>query len=123
MPKWSLLECSAKPAKRAYVDLSASQTREICQYKQDHPKASQEEISIHFTGVWGVSIGRSTISDVLRAKDKWLAVEAGSESVFRIRSAVHENLEKALFMWISDINAHGGSLWWNNYQLKCLGKI
>ena len=46
----------------------------MCVYKEQHPKATQAQILVHFSNEWGVSVGRSTISDILRDKVKWLSV-------------------------------------------------
>ena len=65
---------SSPAKKRRRVDISASQKRDVCLYKEQHPKATQAQILVHFSNEWGVSVGRSTISDILRDKVKWLSV-------------------------------------------------
>ena len=67
-------ETSSPARKRGHVDISASQKRDVCLYKEQHPKATQAKILVHFSNEWGVSVGRSTISDILRDKVKWLSV-------------------------------------------------
>ena len=64
---------SSPAKKRRRVDISASQKRDVCLYREQHPKATQAQILVHFSNEWGVSIGRSTISDILRDKVKWSA--------------------------------------------------
>ena len=49
----------------------------ICVYKEQHPKGTQADILVHFSNEWGFSVGRSTISDILRDKVKWLSVRTG----------------------------------------------
>ena len=41
-------------------------------YKTAHPKATQDNIASHFSKEWGKTIGRSTISDILKEQDKWV---------------------------------------------------
>ena len=53
---------------------TSSQKRDVCLYEEQHPKATQAQILVHFSNEWGVSVGRSTISDILRDKVKWLSV-------------------------------------------------
>ena len=59
------------------VDISASQKRDVCLYKEQHPKATQTQILVHFSNEWGVSVGRLTISDILRDKVKWSTPACG----------------------------------------------
>ena len=69
MPKRSLNDAGAThKTKRARVEKSAGQKRDICQYKIDDPKMTQQEVGIHFSQLWGVTLGRSTVSDVLNKK-------------------------------------------------------
>ena len=85
MPKRTLNQAGiSSPAnnKRARYELFAGQKREVCQYKLDHTKAMQQEIAAHFSSLFEVTIGRSTISDVLAKKDKWLQIDEDSENDF-----------------------------------------
>lgn len=45
----------------------------ICQYHLDNPNARQEDIGSHF------GVERSTISKILKEKDKWLNISAEDE--------------------------------------------
>ena len=65
----TLTEASPSPAgKRAKSSITSLEKKEICSYKRDHPSASQQDVSHHFTQKWGKTVGRSTISDILKAK-------------------------------------------------------
>ena len=54
-------------SKRARVELSTGQEREICRYKMEHSK-KKLDISLYFSTASGVTIGRSTVSDILSKK-------------------------------------------------------
>ena len=45
--------------KRKRVDLCGQQKEEICRFRQENPKASQESIVEHFQKKWKLNIGRS----------------------------------------------------------------
>ena len=46
------------------------------------------------------------MSDILKEKAKWLAVEKDSSGVLRAKSAKHASTENALYTWFSDVRAH-----------------
>ena len=56
------------------MDLSGEQKRQICIYKQENPKSTQGMIVKHLKSEWDVSLGRSTVSEVLKSKEKWLTI-------------------------------------------------
>lgn len=94
---------TSKPpaSKRRRIDITAAQKRELCVYKDSHPKSTQAEIRTHFTSQWGVTIGLSTISDILKEKAKWLAISQESDDVVRLKAPKYEKLETCLFEWFS----------------------
>ena len=55
---------SGPPTKRARIEISAAKKQEICQYKEENQKATQQDIARHFSLTWGTAIGRSTISTI-----------------------------------------------------------
>ena len=85
---------------RRRSQISVAQKKEIISYKMDHPKATQDEIATHFACEWGKQLGRSTISEILRGKTKWINAE--EDTALRRHSGLHGNLEEALFTWYSD---------------------
>ena len=96
---------STPPAKRKRVEVSASLKKDICLYKDKNPKATLAEIGTHFQTSHGHNLGRSTISDILKARDKWINVAECSGDLTRARHAKHDRLEKALFLWLGDMNS------------------
>ena len=90
--------------KRARTELTPPVKKDICLYKQRHPKASQEVIAADVGRTHSITIGRSTVSDVLKEKQKWLASDLTS-STKRHRPAKHAELEEALFLWQSELAA------------------
>ena len=65
---------SSPVKKRRRVDISASQKQDLCLFKEQNPKSTQADILVHFSKEWGVTVERSTVSDILKDKAKWLAV-------------------------------------------------
>ena len=95
---------SGPPTKRARIEISAAKKQEICQYKEENQKATQQDIVRHFGLTWGTAIGRSTISSILKEKDKWLSFPMqGSIDSTRDRSCQEPLLESALSMWFNDV--------------------
>ena len=56
------------------MQLSLGQKQEICKYKSSHTAASTKEVSTHFEKLWSFRISPSTIGDILRSSEKWLAM-------------------------------------------------
>ena len=96
---------SQPPAKRRRSQFSIAKKKEIVAYKTDHPKSTQDDIAAHFAREWGKQVGRSTVSDILRDKEKWTSTPKDEDSSLRQRMGRHDNLEQALFLWFSDVRA------------------
>ena len=65
-----IIPLSEPPFKLTRIEISAAKKQQICQYKCDHKKATQSEIRQHFNLKWEINVGRSTISKVLKEKEK-----------------------------------------------------
>ena len=96
---------SQPPAKRRRTQFSIAEKKEIVAYKTDHPKSTQDDIAAHFAREWGKQVGRSTVSDILRDKEKWTSTPKDGDSSLRQRMGRHDNLEQALFLWFNDVRA------------------
>lgn len=93
--------------KRKRTELKIEQKREICLYKERNPSASQEEIARHFNREWDTGMSRRMIGDILTQKNKWTVekcVVGGARSEpKRMRNAENVELEKALFLWFTQM--------------------
>ena len=90
--------------KRRRVEVTPLQKREICLYKQQHPQSSNVEILSWAKENLGLTIGKSTVGDILRVSAKWLQIPA-SNSTTRNRFGQHPKLESALVLWLNDIRS------------------
>lgn len=82
---------AVKPKRR----LLNKQRKEICQYHIDHPSARQEDIASQ----WGVE--RSTVSKILKHKNRWLAVdECDNDVVAKHRPAKFAVIEERMHDWL-----------------------
>ena len=54
------------PAKRPRTNLTFEQKNEIILYKDSKKDVTQSDISVHFSNIWNIKIGRSTVSDILK---------------------------------------------------------
>ena len=52
-----------------------------------------------------VTIGRSTMSDIIKSSDKWLNIETDNKT--RNKRPKHAELEEALLLWFNDIRTRG----------------
>ena len=91
---------STLPAKKRRVAISVT-AKEICQRKLENPKVTQSDLSHFALDRFGLSIGRSTISDILRDSAKWMEEEDSNN--MKKRTGYHEELEKALWLWFCNI--------------------
>src|SRR6185295_12131618 len=81
--------------------LTALVKREICLVKQTTPIPTNKELATTF------DISTSTVSDILKEKDRWLAIDPeSSDANEKKRSLVYEEVDQALAIWIEQaINA------------------
>lgn len=92
---------SAPPPKRRRQEIPANVKKEICQEKIKNPKMSQSEIVKFVKAKFNLDVGRSTIADILKNKDKWLST-SGTDQTTRTRNAKFEELERALLLWFNN---------------------
>lgn len=74
--------------------------------KQTINKINSNVSNFHLHSV----LGKSTIGDIIKEKEKWLAVPADSEDSTRSRNAQHQQLDDALYLWFSDMSAHHAAI-------------
>ena len=73
--------------------LTDQDRRRMCQYHEDHPTVKQTEIGAMF------GVERSTVSKVLRHKDKYLNREDGTQSPVKKAKGKFPDIERALANW------------------------
>ncbi|UZO17993.1 uncharacterized protein OCT59_009321 [Rhizophagus irregularis] len=76
--------------------LSAAQKREICETKEREPNLSNTSIAQRY------NIGKSTVTDILNEKERWLAISGDKGSVKKFRGPKWPQLEKALGLWVDN---------------------
>ena len=71
-------------AKRQRVYLTIDKKRSFCEYPDQNPKASQEEIANHYTNVFKLDkkIGRSTINEILKNQANLILIVAIMSNVY-----------------------------------------
>ena len=101
-------ESHSQLPKRKRVGIPTSHKRELCMYKQSNPSASGKFMIDHFHEKWGIKIGRSSLSEILSEKEKWLSFETLKTNRFRFRRAKYSELEDLLHSWCIDTRGRGG---------------
>lgn len=91
----------ASEPKRARTQLTYGEKRQICKHIGQHPTQTKAETAEYFSNLWKKSIGRTTIGDIVREKEKWLNVPLDSSDSVRNRSPMFSQLEECLFTWFS----------------------
>jgi hypothetical protein len=76
--------------------LSAAQKREICETKEREPNLSNTSLAQRY------NIGKSTVTDILNEKERWLAISGDKGSVKKFRGPKWPQLEKALGLWVDN---------------------
>jgi hypothetical protein len=96
--------------KQKHSAISQQIKKEIYLYSKENPNKSHTEIANQFNSNYSnLSLKRSTISKILKDKDKWenFTPTENSTKVFRERSVKYPHLEKAIGLWISQVSAGG----------------
>ncbi|KAJ9130653.1 Major centromere autoantigen B [Pleurostoma richardsiae] len=91
------LHTSSTPRKT----MSDDYRRRMCEFAEDNPGMKQTEIGSHF------GVERSTVSKVLRQKEKYLFPEDRSSSPVRRAKAKQPDIEKALTNWARNTEKRG----------------
>ncbi|KXL49797.1 hypothetical protein M433DRAFT_74713 [Acidomyces richmondensis BFW] len=81
--------------------LTDQDRRRMCQYAEEHPNSKQTEIG----AIFGVE--RSTVSKVLRQKEKYLAHDEGSKSPVKRAKGRSPDIERALAVWAKNQEKKG----------------
>lgn len=88
---------TAEPRRRR-TELSPKIKKEICLYKARNPSMTQRDVCHFAEKSLGVRIGRSTVCDILKERDRWMLLGDVAIST-RMRRPKYEELEQALSAW------------------------
>ncbi|KAG8683543.1 hypothetical protein FRC09_016018, partial [Ceratobasidium sp. 395] len=83
--------------------LDDARRKEICTYARDRPKARQEDIALKY------GVERSTISKILKNKDKWLTVDTHTRKPMAVkhRPSKFPEIETELLKWVKECQENG----------------
>src|SRR5581483_6424473 len=86
-------------SKRSRISLTSLQKREICVVKCEYPHLTLTDLATRF------KCGISTVGDILKEKERWLAVQNDSPdaNVKKNRPPKWPRLEEAMTIWIERI--------------------
>ncbi|KAI4630220.1 uncharacterized protein J4E78_002850 [Alternaria triticimaculans] len=84
--------------------LTDSDRRRMCQYHEENPTVKQTEIGAMF------GVERSTVSKVLRQKEKYLYQDDGSRSPIKRSKGKFPDIERALSNWARNHQKQGAQL-------------
>ncbi|CAG8503726.1 1214_t:CDS:2 [Funneliformis mosseae] len=82
--------------KRKRVNITAAQKRELCEKKEKDPNISNTKLAQQY------DIGKSTVTDILNEKERWLAVFEGQGSVKKFCDPKWPQLKDALGLWVDN---------------------
>uniref|UniRef100_H3BCF5 HTH CENPB-type domain-containing protein n=1 Tax=Latimeria chalumnae TaxID=7897 RepID=H3BCF5_LATCH len=98
------------PAKRQRTNVNAGQKQQICQHKKAHLHLSLAEMRNWAKTTLQIEVGTTTMHDILKNSEKWLAVTANSVDTIKSRHCKHPEMEDALFMWFTEVRGHGATV-------------
>ena len=75
------------------------QQKNICQFSADNLALAQAQLVSHFNSVWGTSISKSAMSNILKSSSKWLATDDTNASKLSEKGCVNKQLEEVLYLW------------------------
>ncbi|CAG8606980.1 16660_t:CDS:2, partial [Cetraspora pellucida] len=78
------------------VILSAAQKNDICQAKEMNPNIKNIDLANKY------QVGKSTITDILKEKERWLATTEEEGKVKKFRGPKWPKLEEALGLWVDN---------------------
>ncbi|KAJ1309965.1 hypothetical protein OPQ81_006723 [Rhizoctonia solani] len=86
--------------------LDDARRKEICSYARDRPKARQEDIAIKY------GVERSTISKILKHKDKWLSLDTNPRRSIPVkhRPSKFPEIEVELLKWVKQCQENGTTI-------------
>ena len=90
---------------RGGAEISIARKREICQYKEENPGATQGDIAAVFQRKWKTTIAQGTVGDILKRKLDWEATDAHQLNTKRAKKPKFDELERALGMWFASMEA------------------
>ncbi len=99
---------SQPAAKRTRLEVTNAEKKQLCQYKVKHPSATYDEMVSWFKKTFSKPVGRSTVGDIIRAKDKWLSKDTSTpvlQKRSRDRPPKHVQMEDALFIWLNNMTS------------------
>src|ERR1043166_8337584 len=76
--------------------LIAAQKREICETKEKEPNLSNVALAQNY------NIGKSTVTDILNEKERWLAISGDKGNVKKFHGPKWLQLEKVLGLWVDN---------------------
>ena len=81
----------------------------ICQYyREKNEKATRDQIIDYVKTTYDLDIGKSTVTDILKSKEKWIKEDGYSTSEkSRVRKGNFDNLECALYTWFIQARQKG----------------
>ena len=94
-------------SKRKRTEVTAVHKKKLCVWKQDHPRASLEDMRQYAESDLQLKIGKSTCGDIWKSRGKWSAADPSSPSGSRLRTPANHQLESALVMWLNDVVSRG----------------
>lgn len=108
-------DLTAVAVPRKKLELTLDQKREICNYYNENSnqfvKIQQTKLILKFNKEFNVNISKSTMSDIIRDREKYTATEnLRPLGTIRLREPHHPMLEEALYLWCLNIVSQGVSV-------------
>uniref|UniRef100_H3AAR7 DDE-1 domain-containing protein n=1 Tax=Latimeria chalumnae TaxID=7897 RepID=H3AAR7_LATCH len=83
------------------TNVNAGQKQHLCQHKAAHLQLAEMRNWAKTT--LEIEVGTTTMHNILKSSEKWLAVTADSVDTIKSRHCKHPEMEDALFMWFTEV--------------------
>lgn len=93
--------------KRKLAVITASEKRDICLWKREHPRSTLKDVALWCRINLNQDIGKTTVSRILQESDKWIDTPPDVADGTSSRSPHVADLEKSLVTWIQEARSRG----------------
>uniref|UniRef100_G3MQ63 HTH CENPB-type domain-containing protein n=1 Tax=Amblyomma maculatum TaxID=34609 RepID=G3MQ63_AMBMU len=86
---------------------TASEKRELCLWKRNHPRSTLQDVVLWTRINLGLDIGKSTVSRILQESDKWISTMPNTASSTNSRNQLVAEVETSLVSWLQGARSRG----------------
>lgn len=106
--------------KRKRIEISIQVKKYICKLATSSVTYTQNDIKAIILNEYNLNIGRSTICEIIKEKEKWFAIDDQCDQKTRIKKGEFPQIEDFMVIWISQMNCKGVIITGEEIRIKAL---